>query len=116
MVPFLLNYIMAFVTWWRLDNNKKFSFIFALLNLYAPYGKFIFNRHIFFILVLLEAVKTVVMLWTNPREGQKMKMRYEKQIGLMEVFLEAVPTCLVMTILMAKTLSKFFLKGMNLSL
>ena len=40
MIPFLLNYIMAFVTWWRLDNNKKCSFIFALLNLYAPYGKF----------------------------------------------------------------------------
>ena len=41
MIPFLLSYIMAFVTWWRLDNNKKFSFIFALLNLYAPFGKFL---------------------------------------------------------------------------
>ena len=43
MIPFLLNYIMAFITWWRLDNNKKVSFIFALLNLYAPYGKFTLN-------------------------------------------------------------------------
>ena len=42
-----------------------------------------------------------------------MKMRYEKQVGLMEVFLEAVPTCLVMTILMVTTLGKF-LKGMHL--
>ena len=38
-IPFLLNYIVSFITWWRLDNNKKFSFIFALINLYAPYGK-----------------------------------------------------------------------------
>ena len=38
LVPFLLNYAMSFFTWWRLNNNKKFSFIFALLNVYA-FGK-----------------------------------------------------------------------------
>ena len=38
LIPFLLNYIISFSVWWKLDNNKKFSFIFALLNLYAPYG------------------------------------------------------------------------------
>ena len=52
------------------------------------------------------------MLWTNPREGQKMKKLYEKQIGLLEVFLEAVPTCLVITILMATRLGKLS-KQMN---
>ena len=41
LVPFLLNYIVSFITWWRNDKNKKISFIFALLNLYAPYGKFV---------------------------------------------------------------------------
>ena len=68
--------------------------------------------------MLLEAVKTVVMLWTNPKEGQKMKMKYEKEIGLMEVFLEAVPTVLVMTVLMATSLAQLgkFLKGINLIL
>ena len=40
LVPFIINYIFSFTTWWRLDTNKKISFIFALLNLYAPYGKF----------------------------------------------------------------------------
>ena len=44
-----------------------------------------------------------------------MKIKYEKEIGLMEVFLEAVPTVLVMAVLMATTLGKF-LKGMNLIL
>ena len=39
LVPFLLNYIVSFFTWMRLDNNKKYSFIFVLLNIYAPYGK-----------------------------------------------------------------------------
>ena len=64
--------------------------------------------------MLLEAVKTVVMMWRNPREGQKMKMRFEKQFGLMEVFREAVPTCLVMIILMVKTVGGKFSKGINL--
>ena len=52
-----------------------------------------------------------MMMWTNPREGQKMKKIYEKQIALIEVFLEAVPTCLVITILLA-TLGKLS-KEMN---
>ena len=50
------------------------------------------------------------MLWTNPKEGQKIKKLYEKHynIDLIEVFLEAVPTVLVMTILAFKaTTGKF---------
>ena len=39
LLPFLLNYFASFITWSRLDNNKKITFIFPLLNLYAPYGK-----------------------------------------------------------------------------
>ena len=44
LLPFLLNYIVSFLTWWRNDTNKKTSFIFALLNFYAPYGKFFFRE------------------------------------------------------------------------
>ena len=41
LVPFILNYLMSIYTWIRLEeeDNKKFTFIFPLLNLYAPYGK-----------------------------------------------------------------------------
>ena len=39
LVPFLLNYLLSIYTWNRLENNKRFTFIFPLLNLYAPYGK-----------------------------------------------------------------------------
>ena len=35
LLPFLLNYLASFITWLRLDN-KKFTFISTLLNLYAP--------------------------------------------------------------------------------
>ena len=39
LVPLILNYLLSIYTWIRLENNKKFTFIFPLLNLYAPYGK-----------------------------------------------------------------------------
>ena len=53
-------------------------------------------------------------LWTNPREGQMRKRSYEKHVELMEVFLESVPTVLVMTILLVKIIGKFS-KVMNLT-
>ena len=48
----------------------------------------------------LEAVKIVAIMWKNPKKGQKMMNLHMKQIGLSEMFLEAVPTVFVMTILM----------------
>ena len=51
----------------------------------------------------LEALKVVRMLWKNPIDGQRMMKLYEQQIGLFEIFLEAVPTVFVMTILLLKT-------------
>ena len=56
--------------------------------------------------MLLEAVKTLMTMWRNPKEGQKMQKLYMKNVGLTEVFMEAVPTCLVMTILLVSKFSK----------
>ena len=42
LTPFLLNYIVCFVTFLRKEKNKKFTFIFALLNLYPQFGE---NNH-----------------------------------------------------------------------
>ena len=38
LIPFLLNYIVCFITFLRKEKNKKFTFIFALLNLYPQFG------------------------------------------------------------------------------
>ena len=43
LVPFIINYLVSIYTWIRRDNNKKFTFMFPLLNLYAPYGKRLLN-------------------------------------------------------------------------
>ena len=40
LMPFLLNYIVCFYTFFRLTTNRKmYTFIFPLLNLYPQYGK-----------------------------------------------------------------------------
>ena len=42
LIPFLLNYVACFITFLRKEKNKKFTFIFALLNIYPQFGK---NNH-----------------------------------------------------------------------
>ena len=38
---FLLNYSLSWITWFRLDSNKKCSFLFPLLNCYPQFGKYL---------------------------------------------------------------------------
>ena len=42
LTPILLNYIVCFITFLRKEKNKKFTFIFALLNIYPEFGKNIY--------------------------------------------------------------------------
>ena len=42
LAPFLLNYFVCFITFLRKEKNKKFFFIFALLNIYPQFGM---NNH-----------------------------------------------------------------------
>ena len=39
MVPYLINYLICFLTWHRLDLTKKKSFLFPLLNTYTQLGE-----------------------------------------------------------------------------
>ena len=47
-----------------------------------------------------EAVKIVHLYLTDPDTAQKKKRRYLTEIALHEVFLEAVPTTLVLVVLL----------------
>ena len=38
LIPFLLNYVVCFIAFLRKEKNKKFSFIFPLLNIYPQFG------------------------------------------------------------------------------
>ena len=39
LTPFLLNYFVCFITFFRKEKNKKYTFIFALLNIYPQFSK-----------------------------------------------------------------------------
>ena len=38
LIPVLLNYFVCFITFLRKEENKKFTFIFALLNIYPQFS------------------------------------------------------------------------------
>ena len=40
LTPFLLNYFVCFITFIRKEKNKKYTLIFALLNIYPQFGKY----------------------------------------------------------------------------
>ena len=39
MTPFLVNYIFCFLTWWRLEKQRKKTFFFPLIDMYTQLGK-----------------------------------------------------------------------------
>ena len=39
-VPYLFNYLICFLTWWRLDHTKKKSFFFPMINIYTQLGRY----------------------------------------------------------------------------
>ena len=51
---------------------------------------------------VLEALQVCRSLWTNSAKGMKKKIKFEENVGLHEVFLEAVPSTIVMTFLLVK--------------
>ena len=81
LVPFLLNYIMGWYRWYKIDKKKKrFTWLACLLGLYPQ----------------LRAVNVIRTIWRDPQRGLDEKKRFEREIAEAEVFLEAVPTFFVL--------------------
>merc|ERR1711936_170268 len=81
LIPFLLNYILAWIAWGRLETNKLKTFLCPALNLYPQY----------------RAGRVVKLFWTEPAEGEEEKKLFERELSLTEVFVESVPTVLILT-------------------
>jgi len=84
LTPFLLNYIVCFITFLRKEKNKKFNFIFALLPIYPQFV----------------AARIIYLLVKNPSEGKKKKKNFDQDIGLLETCLESVPSAFIITVIM----------------
>ena len=84
LAPFLLNYLLSWNLWRRMEKNKRLSWIPALVNCYPQYN----------------AAKVIHAFWTNPQGAQKKKNTFLREASEIEVFAESVFTVLVMTFLM----------------
>ena len=88
LVPFLLNYMAGWYTWYKVDKKKKFTWPACLLGLYPQ----------------LRAANVIRELWRNPRRGLAKKRKFERGVGQVEVFLEAVPTTYSMTYMITRAI------------
>ena len=54
-----------------------------------------------------EAAKLIYYVYKDPMKGRMKKKDYDQNIGLHEVFLESVPTSLIIIVIMAKAGEKY---------
>ena len=92
VVPFLLNYIASWYTWYRIAQRKrkKFTWLACLMGLYPQ----------------LRAANIIRELWRDPRRGTRRgiakKKKFDRELCETEVFLEAVPTTFILTFIIAR--------------
>ena len=88
VVPFLLNYIASWYTWYRIAQRKrkKFTWLACLLGLYPQ----------------LRAANIIRELWKEPNKGLAKKKKFDRELCETEVFLEAVPTTFILTFIIAR--------------
>ena len=106
LIPFLLNYVVCFITFLRKEKNRKHTFIFALLNIYPQFGTYEqSSREIIGIIIFNISVvaRIIYLLVKKPSEGQKEKKIFDQEVGLMETCLESVPTVFIMIIIIFLT-------------
>ena len=82
--PFLANYSLCWIAWFTTEKQKKLSWIAALLGCYPQ----------------LVAARIIWLFWTQPMKGLREKKHLERNLMENEIFMEAVPTALIMTFLM----------------
>ena len=106
LIPFLLNYVVCFITFLRKEKNRKHTFIFALLNIYPQFGTYEqSSREIIGIIIFNISVvaRIIYLLVKKPSDGQKEQKIFDQEVGLMETCLESVPTVFIMIIISSST-------------
>ena len=87
--PFLFNYTLCWIAWFRMDKQKRKTWIAPLFGCYPQ----------------LIAVRIIWLFWANPVEGMRQKRHLERNSMENEIFAEAVPSALAMTFLMIRNLN-----------
>ena len=83
LIPFFINYALGWRAWYKSKNQKKYTWIFALLASYPQ----------------LVACRVIWLFWRRPAKAGREKKHFERNVIENEVFTEAVPSTLIMTFL-----------------
>ena len=95
LVPFLANYVLCIIIWFRDKTNHWGTIIFPLLNLYTPYGiSFVHEADISMYKIFSEAGRVIM--------GQKKKEVFKESTSLLEVFVESIPCSMILTFMLVK--------------
>ena len=91
-IPFFINYALGWRAWYygdikksSSDQRKMFTWIFALLGCYPQ----------------LVASRIIYLFWKQPKKALKKKKHLERNVMENEIFTEAVPTTIIMTVITA---------------
>ena len=87
LLPFLANYILTWVAWWKMDKKKNVMFLMSVTFGCYPQAK---------------AASVIRWIWADPAKGIQKKRSLMRDISEFEVFAEAVPVVLIMTVLLVK--------------
>ena len=111
---FLLNYVAAFTTWYKLEKNKISTIIFPIFNIYPIYGT-VCSLFSSLYSIFLDALRVIRRIIENPLEAPKIKRKHLATIGLKEVFLESTPTTLIIIgmIILGFRNNSTFAEGLN---
>ena len=88
LTPFLFNVVFTTFSWWRIDSNKekKWTWILLLLQLWPQY----------------RAMKIIFKIFKGDPSYVNEKNTLERDVSILEPFLESVPTVWITTVILAK--------------
>ena len=86
-VPFLVNYALGWRAWIYTERkkNRKWTWIFVLIGCYPQ----------------MLIARIIWLFWKRSEEGVRQKEHFERNVMENEIYTEAVPTSLVMTLIAA---------------
>ena len=89
LTPFLLNVAFTTFSWWRIDSNKekRWTWILLLFQLWPQY----------------RAMKIIFKIFKGDSTYKEEKDLYERDISILEPFLESVPTVWITSVTVSYT-------------
>jgi len=85
--PFLINYLLTWLAWWRLEKKHQCSWFFPLFSCYPQY----------------RAAALLRLTWSDEESAANERKTLEREVAEFEAMVESVPTVFIMSFALAVT-------------